>query len=287
MRSINDLAVRANMLYAPKGVTEAMYTLWLEEGFRLLAHRSGGLYTATYEQALTPGTSVYTLPADCRQLKSDGVYLYYAQRTITTAVRTSNVVTITTSAAHNLVAGVTVAIDGVTPVGATTFDDDEVTVATVPLTTTFTYAQTATNDTGTGGTVNSTETSETFLNLRLEQDVIAADWQLTQGDPTEYYFVDGLQYGLIPVPDGAYPTLTLRYDAEAPSSLSYTTVLPGPIVCEAGMLGYAHARAARLVGDERMMLLGMQEFEGAVRLWNDAQALHMQLGVDTVNEWEF
>jgi len=68
------------------------------------------------------------------------------------AVRTSNVVTITTTGAHGLLAGQTVLVEGVVPVGATDFNG-EFTIATVPSGTTFTYAQTAANDTGGGGTV--------------------------------------------------------------------------------------------------------------------------------------
>lgn len=63
------------------------------------------------------------------------------------AVRTSNVVTITTSAAHGFTTGQTVVIANVVPVGATSFNGTFV-IASAPLTTTFTYAQTAANDTG-------------------------------------------------------------------------------------------------------------------------------------------
>src|SRR5437879_12886135 len=56
----------------------------------------------------------------------------------TGAVRSSNAVTITTTAAHGFVAGQSVVIAGVTD---TSFNGT-FTIATVPSTTTFTYAQT-------------------------------------------------------------------------------------------------------------------------------------------------
>lgn len=68
------------------------------------------------------------------------------------ASRTTNVVTITTTAVHGLLVGDVVVVEGVVPVGATVFNG-EFTVASIPSTTTFTYAQTAGNDTGGGGTV--------------------------------------------------------------------------------------------------------------------------------------
>jgi len=68
------------------------------------------------------------------------------------AVRNTNVVTITTSAVHGLLVGDVVVVEDVAPVGATVFNG-EWTVASVPSTTTFTYAQTAADDTGGGGTV--------------------------------------------------------------------------------------------------------------------------------------
>lgn len=67
------------------------------------------------------------------------------------AVRTSNTVTITTTAAHGFKVGEYVTIVVTTVVGATSFDGTFV-IASVPSTTTFTYAQTAANDTGGGGT---------------------------------------------------------------------------------------------------------------------------------------
>jgi|GEM_PF-600852 len=90
---------------------------------------TGGLYTAP--GALPPPVSA--------TIASNG------------AVRKSNVVTITTTAAHNFVVGQAVVISGVTD---TTFNGT-FTIATVPSTTTFTYSQTANDATSGSGTASS------------------------------------------------------------------------------------------------------------------------------------
>lgn len=74
--------------------------------------------------------------------------LDYASVAITTAVRTSNVVTITTAEAHSFPVGMSVLIAGVTDA---TFNGT-FTIASVPSSTTFTYAQTASNASSSGGT---------------------------------------------------------------------------------------------------------------------------------------
>ncbi len=92
---------------------------------------------------------------------SDGRLLHYAAadadalpvgiRTITTAVRASNVVTITTSAAHDYTAGRSIVISGV---GNATFNGTFTIVAT-PTATTFTYAQVLADASSTGGQASS------------------------------------------------------------------------------------------------------------------------------------
>ena len=76
--------------------------------------------------------------------------LDYASHVITSAVRSTNVVTITTAEAHSYPVGMSVLIAGVT---TSTFDGT-FTIASVPTTTTFTYAQTAANATSSGGTAS-------------------------------------------------------------------------------------------------------------------------------------
>ena len=73
-----------------------------------------------------------------------------ASHVITSAVRSTNVVTITTAEAHSYPVGMSVLIAGVT---TSTFDGT-FTIASVPTTTTFTYAQTAANASSSGGTAS-------------------------------------------------------------------------------------------------------------------------------------
>lgn len=70
-------------------------------------------------------------------------------KTISTTSVTSNVVTVTTSAAHRLVVGQPVVVAGVT----NTAFNGNYTVATTPTATTFTYALTLANTSSTAGTV--------------------------------------------------------------------------------------------------------------------------------------
>ena len=71
-------------------------------------------------------------------------------RTISTAVLASNVVTVTTTAAHGFAEGDTIDQAGV---GSATFVDTDIEIASVPSTTTYTYALVAADESSTGGTV--------------------------------------------------------------------------------------------------------------------------------------
>ena len=103
----------------------------------------------------SPGTTIHTGTTVTTTI--DEVWLYAtlnnpfsAALTVSNKALTSNVATITTSAAHGLFVGDTVKITGVD----TTFNGTW-TIATVPSTTTFTFARTATNVTSaaSGGSV--------------------------------------------------------------------------------------------------------------------------------------
>jgi DNA-binding beta-propeller fold protein YncE len=89
------------------------------------------------------------------------------------ASRASNVVTITTTAAHNFLVGQVVVISGVTD---TTFNGTFA-IASVPSTTTFTYSQTANNATSGGGTASSfavTITATSIANPSLSGNAVAS-----------------------------------------------------------------------------------------------------------------
>lgn len=91
---------------------------------------------------------------------SDGRILYYdvtnpttdvleiGKRSISSVARSTNVVTVTTNAAHDFTTGRSVTLAGVTD---TSFNGT-FTIASTPTSTTFTFAQTAANATSSGGT---------------------------------------------------------------------------------------------------------------------------------------
>lgn len=91
----------------------------------------------------------------------------------TGAIRSSNVVTITTTAAHGFGVGDKVDISVTTVIGVTSFDG-EVAVVSVPSSTTFTYAQTADDDTGGAGTA-------THIPLLTDLDECLIAWGKAMG----------------------------------------------------------------------------------------------------------
>jgi hypothetical protein len=268
-RSIDRIAARARALYAKAGLDE--YRIWAEDGWREFVHECGGFYTQTLEVPLIPGTWQYALPSDWLKAKAYGVYLYYAERTISAITRTSNVVAVTTTAAHKLTVGVEVVIAGVTGVGGTTFNGT-FTVVSVPATVQFTYAQTATNDTGTGGTVNSQDEDEQFLSIADDDQVTGIEgWRTESATPTDYFFPDPLNIALSPVPDGADPVMVLRYDAEVADDLDTSVALPGPSWVENAIVGYCHREAALVAGDAARMAAGAAAYEVGKNRWRGAQ----------------
>lgn len=99
------------------------------------------------------------------------------------AVRSSNTVTITTTAAHGFVAGQSVVIAGVTD---SSFNGT-FTIATVPSTTTFTYAQTGSNATSSGGTATAaaaTITIKVTSTADASRSASALTSIVTAADPT-------------------------------------------------------------------------------------------------------
>lgn len=99
------------------------------------------------------------------------------RKVITTVTRTTNVVTVTTSATHLFALGEIVEIRGVT--GMTTASPNGLwAIATIPSGTTFTFAQTASDDAlGVGGTAEAPTIEAVYASAAITQ-VIA----LPQGD---------------------------------------------------------------------------------------------------------
>jgi hypothetical protein len=97
---------------------------------------------------------------------------------ITSTSRVSNVVTITTSVAHNLVVGGSVTINGVTD---SSFNGT-FTIVSTPTTTTFTYAQTAANASSSAGTVGP---GKVYLNYEVRKITVIDDAQLQDATTLE------------------------------------------------------------------------------------------------------
>lgn len=263
MRSIRELAEIADKAFPSKTGTPNLVALeyFIEEAYTELVARVGGLYRETAEITITPGTRYYALPSRYRELTHDGVVAYYTARTISNVARVSNVVTVTTTAAHGLAVGAVVDIDDVTAVGSTTFDEEGVTVLAVPSTTSFTFAQTDDDDTGTGGTVECSESSLILEFAHLEDLTLQPEGEAAQAQITTYFFSDAYQIGFDSLPDGTYPCVYFSYDAQVPA-LTSSEDLRGPQWMEKGLIAYAAAKVGSLAMDQ-----GMAIYEATVRQW--------------------
>ena len=105
-----------------------------------------------------------------------------AAATITTATTASNVATFTTSAAHKFIVGQTVTLSGVT--GAASYNKTNVTIATVPTSTTFTVNDASMTGSGTGGTATplGTLTSDATNGLQITvSSCIGGTWTAATG----------------------------------------------------------------------------------------------------------
>lgn len=92
--------------------------------------------------------------------------------TVTTVSRAANVVTVTTSAAHGLSTGNCVVHEGITAAGATDFNGTFL-IASTPSATTYTVAQTAANDTGSGGTSKGPQIVSWLMQIALIPEGVA------------------------------------------------------------------------------------------------------------------
>jgi len=155
-----------------------------------------------------------------------------AAATISTIARVSNVVTVTTSAVHGILADMEVKISGVTATGY----DGMFLVASVPTTKTFTYTDNGDDANSTDGTVYAAAYPLRTVNTNALQDIWAPtkvmiddDYDLGKldggrenydqwvtmydtgtGQPNQYVLWGNLTMGLLPIPDGAYK-ITIPY----------------------------------------------------------------------------
>ena len=120
------------------------------------------------------------------------------------AARTSNVVTIATTAAHNLIVGQVVIITGVTD---TSFNGTFA-IQTVPSSTTFTYFQTAGNATSGGGTVTSTS-------VQVKAQAVADS---TKSDTATVSVLSGISISVSPKTAAVGTTETFQFIATVTGS---------------------------------------------------------------------
>lgn len=272
-RTLNQLASQAAVLY-PKA-TEGQFLVYADDVLRDFVHEVGNVYSERWEQTITPSTAEYALPADFRRFRKQGVYLRYSDRTISTVVRSSNVVTVTTATTHLLATGVYVRISGVTD---DTFDDDEVQV-TVTGTTTFTYANTGSDGSSSGGYVKwvyDWDEARWLEGVEEEEITANADWRTTTGRPSKYCVRDGLNITLSLIPDGYDPTLIADYDAELPATFAVTDGLPLPSWTDEFLRSGMIARAARVAGDVDRAALEEARYQNGINRWRAASVDRMQ-----------
>ena len=130
------------------------------------------LRSIEWKQLTNTGSSTYNSFYGCLMLDGYDIDKIYATitATVTNKALTSNVATLTTSAAHGLAVGMEIVVTGVDSTFNGTY-----TISTVPTTTTLTYAKTASNVTSTAATGTITSNVQHFVdyNAGLDDKVYA------------------------------------------------------------------------------------------------------------------
>jgi len=172
----------------------------------------------------SPGTTIHTASSTATTIDEIWIYAtnnnpYSSGASVSNKALTTNVATITTSAAHGFFVGDTVKITGVDA----TFNGTYV-IATVPSTTTFTYARTTANVT-TAVSSGSVYPASTFANQNVRMTL---QWGGTTGVDDDITFTVPSQTGLYLV----VPGLVLNGNAtplvvRAFADIANTVVLTG------------------------------------------------------------
>jgi len=125
------------------------------------------LRSIEWEQLTNTGSSTYNKFLGCLMLDGYDIDKIYATitATVTNKALTSNVATLTTSAAHGLAVGMEIVVTGVDSTFNGTY-----TISTVPTTTTLTYAKTASNVTSTAATGTITSNVQHFVDYNAGTD---------------------------------------------------------------------------------------------------------------------
>jgi hypothetical protein len=125
------------------------------------------LRSIQWEQLKNTGATTYNEFYGCLMLDGYDIDKIYATitATVTNKALTSNVATLTTSAAHGLAVGMEIVVTGVDSTFNGTY-----TISTVPTTTTLTYAKTASNVTSTAATGTITSNVQHFVDYNAGTD---------------------------------------------------------------------------------------------------------------------
>jgi hypothetical protein len=112
----------------------------------------------------------------------------------------------------------------------------------------------------------------------LERDAVETDRAgvIPYGVPSGFYFVDGLRYGLDPVPLTDAYTINFQYDAGLPTSLLPSDELPIPPVFERALIGYAVAQMAEMQNDGGRAEMFMARFTDGLNMWQRDAAVRQR-----------
>lgn len=168
-----SLATGAKASYVMTAFTRVSFTPEFEEGEDITEKSANGDICVTYKtndtlKRITMEVAVCDPDPEFAELLAGGTLLSQAgtARTVTNKALTSNVATLTTSAAHGFVVGDTVVVS----ISDATFDGTY-TVTAVPTTTTFSYNKTAANVTST----SATGTASTITTVGYAAPVVGID----------------------------------------------------------------------------------------------------------------
>lgn len=117
-------------------------------------------------------------------------------------------------------------------------------------------------------------TPQYLTEVSAQEAMSDPNWQHALGVPTAFYFPDPMHIGLSPTP-AAEVAITIRYDAEAPSPMSYDTPLPVPALYEHAFFGYARSHMAETMGNDRLAAIEYNKFKELLATWKAGKQTRM------------
>lgn len=258
MESIRTLAQQATLQL--EDVSAGRLEYYLLRGLISLVEYSGESFRVEADTPLVIGQRLYALPSDWKTPIK--VSLSYVPRAISTVSRVSGVLTVTTTLAHALAAGMAFQLVDVT--STEDFDGNldvlAVTAPTPPATasTVFTATDTRDDDTGTGGTLEAVSGTVELTNKAASDLDLLPEAEATEGTPAYYYIPDTGTIGLEPVADGTNPAFRVEYWGGVPSTLDLTAAVTQiPSFLEDPLIEWAQARATGATLEQTRGILEM------------------------------